>query len=83
MSILGFVTDAEKNSGKHLREYAEKNPEAKEVLLKKASDREETYKLLSVEKNFMDVLNEVHTILDEIEAELKKHTGGKCSKNFL
>jgi hypothetical protein len=32
---------------------------------------------MSVEKNFREVLEQVHVILDEVEAELAKHTGGE------
>ncbi|RZC37886.1 ganglioside-induced differentiation-associated protein 1, partial [Asbolus verrucosus] len=69
------LANAEKSGGDRLREYAEKNPEAKEVLLKKAADREEKYKRLLVEQNFKEVLDEVHEILGQIEDELSKHTG--------
>ncbi|XP_063915223.1 ganglioside-induced differentiation-associated protein 1 isoform X2 [Zophobas morio] len=67
------LANAEKNGGKNLRQYAEKNPEHKEVLLKKAQTREETYKKLCVEKNFLGVLEEMHVILEEVEGELAKH----------
>jgi hypothetical protein len=32
---------------------------------------------MSVEKNFREVLEQVHVILDEVEAELAKHTRGE------
>jgi glutathione S-transferase len=81
------LAEAEKNAGMQLRKIAEKNPDAREVLLKKAEDREEKYKKMSVEKNFREVLEQVHVILDEVEAELAKHTGDKedwwlCSIRF-
>lgn len=44
--------------------------------MKKAQTREETYKKLCVEKNFLGVLEEMHVILEEVEGELAKHNAG-------
>jgi hypothetical protein len=45
--------------------------------LKKAEESEERYMKLCVERNFRGVLEQVHVILEEVEAELAKHTRGE------
>lgn len=60
-----------------LRKYAEKNPDASKMLIKKAEAREAQYNHLLDVSNYKKVLDHVDMILNKVEEELAKHREGK------
>lgn len=73
------ILDAEKRSGEKLREYAAKNPDCRDTLLRKAEFQDKKHKTLMDKDEFLNILNHVDTVLDTIENELAKHKESKLN----
>lgn len=74
--LIPLITDGENNSGKILRQLAEKNPESKAVLLQKADIQDKKHEKILNKNEFLNVLNQVDQVLKTVEDELTKHEGG-------
>lgn len=78
--INGSFSDAEKNSSSNLRKYAQENPDAKDMLLKKADAQDEKHKIIVDKNEFLKLLAQVDEVLTKVEEELATHTGGMSTK---
>lgn len=67
----------ERNSSKILRMYAEKNEKFREVLLQKAADQDKKHLKIVNAEEYVRLLDQVDTVLTEVEDELAKHTLGE------
>ncbi|XP_019874382.1 ganglioside-induced differentiation-associated protein 1 [Aethina tumida] len=81
------LANAEKNSSSNLRKYAQENPDAKDMLLKKADAQDEKHKIIVDKNEFLKLLAQVDEVLTKVEEELATHTGDKsnwwlCSDSF-
>lgn len=66
----------ERSSSEELRKHAELNPEAREVLLEKASAKERNFKRIANREEFLKMLEQVDGVLNAVEHELSKHGPG-------
>lgn len=71
---------AEKNSANILRMHAERNPDIQDILLQKAKFQEMKHVSVTDKEEFKKILNQVDTVLSEVEKELESHTEGMRSK---
>jgi len=65
---------AEKNSANVLRMHAERNPDIQDILLQKAKFQETKHISVTDKEEFKKILNQVDTVLSEVEKELESHT---------
>ena len=70
---------AEKNSANVLRMHAERNPDIQDILLQKAKFQETKHISVTDKEEFKKILNQVDTVLSEVEKELESHTEGMRS----
>lgn len=73
--IIYFVTEAEEKNATNLRLLAEKNPNIKNILLEKAEVQEKKYNLIKDEVEFEKLLDQVDSVLKEVEKELSSRDG--------
>ncbi|KRT78723.1 Glutathione S-transferase [Oryctes borbonicus] len=78
--VRKMLANAETNSSAILREYAEKNPKHKDILLQKADLQEKKHFQVISKDEFAKVIGKLDNVLDKIEEELAKH--GKDKKNW-
>lgn len=55
------------------------NPEAREVLLEKATAKKRNFERISNRQEFLKMLEEVDSVLNAVEHELSKHSRGMIS----
>ncbi|XP_060519297.1 ganglioside-induced differentiation-associated protein 1 [Cylas formicarius] len=85
--VRSALLQQERNSSVNLKKIAESNPEARDMLLRKAADHELKFSVLEDKEEFLKVLREVDAVLDQVEAELGNHEGDSrtwwlCSDRF-
>lgn len=72
-----FLKDSERNKSRTLRQHAEKNPEARDILLQKARTQEQNF-LHAIDKDmYLKVLQKVDAVLADIEQQLSKNSEGR------
>ncbi|KAH1010467.1 hypothetical protein HUJ05_004756 [Dendroctonus ponderosae] len=67
------LVNADKDSAKNLRKYAEDNPGAREMLLEKAENQEKKHEKMLNKEEFVAILKEADKLFDEVEAQLAQH----------
>jgi hypothetical protein len=72
---------AEKNSADVLRMHAERNPEVREILLQKAKFQETKHTSVTDKDEYKKILNQVDSVLSQVEKELQSHTEGRGLHN--
>nr|CAD7401873.1 unnamed protein product [Timema poppensis] len=72
-------TTAEKSNSRNLRELAENNPEAREILLRKAENQDTKHAALENKEEFKKVLHQVDVVLDNVEKELSFQSEDKAN----
>ncbi|XP_049777453.1 ganglioside-induced differentiation-associated protein 1 [Schistocerca cancellata] len=75
--VRRMLQSAEKNSCMTLRYHAEKNPESRDVLLQKAKAQEIKHEKLLVKDEYQKLLEQVDSVLSEVENELASHADSK------
>lgn len=69
---------AEKNSADVLRMHAERNPEIQDILLQKAKFQETKHASVTDKEEYKKILNQVDSVLSQVEKELQSHTEGRA-----
>lgn len=72
---LCVCTAAEENNVANLRALAEKHPSMRQVLLEKADVQEKKHKIIKDENAFAKLLDQLDTVLQEVEKELSSRDG--------
>ncbi|KAF2899502.1 hypothetical protein ILUMI_06674 [Ignelater luminosus] len=85
--IRRLLANAEKSIPNTLRSYAEENPDARDVLLQKASIHEQKNSVFTNKDEYVQVLDQFDEVLTNVEDELASHTEGRenwwlCSNRF-
>ncbi|PSN42578.1 Ganglioside-induced differentiation-associated protein 1 [Blattella germanica] len=62
-----------KNRATILRKHAEKNPESRETLLQKAKFQETKHASVTSREEYLKILNQVDSVLQQVEKELESH----------
>nr|CAD7573550.1 unnamed protein product [Timema californicum] len=70
LCLFHSLVTAEKSNSRNLRELAENNPEAREILLRKAENQDTKHAALENKEEFKKVLHQVDVVLDNVEKEL-------------
>jgi hypothetical protein len=68
---------AEKNSADVLRMRAERNPEIRDILLQKAEFQETKHATVIDKDKYKKILDQVDSVLSQVETELQSHTEGR------
>ncbi|XP_022912220.1 ganglioside-induced differentiation-associated protein 1 [Onthophagus taurus] len=85
--VRKLLANAEKGSSKKLREYAEKNPSCRDILLQKAESQEKKHLNVIERDQFYKILDNIDRVLSSVETELSSHDEEKsnwwlCSDRF-
>ncbi|XP_066991991.2 ganglioside-induced differentiation-associated protein 1 [Anabrus simplex] len=83
--VIKLLQAAEINSSANLRKHAENNREFRDVLLQKAKIQDVRHEKLLIKEEFKKVLDQVSSVLGEVEDELASHKEGDwwlCSDRF-
>jgi hypothetical protein len=73
---------AEKNSADVLRMHAERNPEIQDILLQKAKFQETKHTSVTDKDEYKKILNQVDSVLSQVEKELQSHKEGRALTLF-
>lgn len=73
------VLEADENNAAELRKFAAENPEAREMLMEKATNQEKKREKLLNKEEFLNLVKDTDDTLDKVEAELAEHTEGWCN----
>nr|CAD7261774.1 unnamed protein product [Timema shepardi] len=76
---ISLNVTAEKSNSRNLRELAENNPEAREILLRKAENQDTKHAALENKEEFKKVLHQVDVVLDNVEKELSLQSEDKAN----
>nr|CAD7199609.1 unnamed protein product [Timema douglasi] len=77
--VRRLLLAAEKSNSRNLRELAENNPEAREILLRKAENQDTKHAALENKEEFKKVLHQVDVVLDNVEKELSLQSEDKAN----
>nr|CAD7441829.1 unnamed protein product [Timema bartmani] len=77
--IRRLLLAAEKSNSGNLRELAENNPEAREILLRRAENQDAKHAALENKEEFKKVLRQVDVVLNNVEKELSLQSEDKAN----